>query len=302
MEFTVFRSTNGFQRNAQWTGIFEFKGKNASEIRRKVFRKTFPFPESLTSRDQLLTTPWSFEGIEFSGTRYKGKILTTEGELHWDFDLELGHTIEFEPLAPLLKVQTLRTQIPIQGQWSLSSNKAENSDFSWSSRNSSARATLQFRDDSKRVWPTVWFHSQSLRDTSGGSEYCAEGLHAHPKLKLLPALTCISAFERLKGIPENSLWRALRSNMHKIAQGWSFRTEQEGRELRGKVEVEPKHWVTLRYEDIRGAAFYRTSTRMARMEVLVLDHGKPMGFFSTALDTWLEWTTFHRPVESSDLR
>ena len=87
-----------------------------------------------------------------------------------------------------------------------------------------------------------------------------------------------------------------------MAQGWSFRTEQEGRELRGKVEVEPKHWVTLRYEDIRGAAFYRSSTRMARMEVLVLDHGKPQGFFSTALDTWLEWTTFHRPVESSDLR
>ncbi|NDD92053.1 hypothetical protein EBZ37_08215, partial [bacterium] len=294
--------SNGFQHHAQWTGIFEIRGKNASEIRRKVFRKTLPFPEGLDSAQKLWETPWKCDGIEFTGTHYRGTVPSTEGELSWNFELELGHPIDFAPLSPWIRFQTLRTQIPIRGSWKLSSRKGDTENFEWSSSESSARAFLQSRDDARRIWPTIWFHAQGLRDTAANADYCAEGLHARPKSKILPPLTCISAFERLKGIPEKSTWRAFRSSMHKIPQGWSFRTEQEGRELRGKIEVEPKHWVTIRYEDVRGSVFYRSSTRMARMEILVLDHGKPQGFFSTALDTWLEWTTFHRPVESSDLR
>ena len=165
-----------------------------------------------------------------------------------------------------------------------------------------ATAILQLRDDRRRIVPTVWFHAQSLRDTSTGSLHCAEGLHALPAGRAGPALTSISAFEPLLKSPDVSLWRALRSSMPRQPDGWSFRTEQQGLELRGRIQVEPRHWVTLRHEDVRGRLFYRTSARMARLEVLALERGKPRGFFATPFDTWLEWTTRERPIVSPELR
>ena len=93
-----------------------------------------------------------------------------------------------------------------------------------------------------------------------------------------------------------------RSSMPRQPDGWSFRTEQQGLELRGRIQVEPRHWVTLRHEDVRGRLFYRTSARMARLEVLALERGKPRGFFATPFDSWLEWTTRERPIVSPELR
>jgi hypothetical protein len=301
MEFTVFRSENGFQRRAEWIGIFEQRGNTAAELRRKVFRKTFPFPEHLENPESLFSTPWQVEGMEFSGTHWIGKVSLSEGDLSWNLDLGLGHQLDYQPLSRWLNSRTLRTQIPLKGFWKLETRRAEGAKFEWSSSESPARAILQKRVDSLRIWPTIWFHAQGIHDPSKNVDHCAEGLHGRPNSLLAPPLTSISAFESLKGLPQISLWRALRSSMTRTSRGWTFRTEQEGRELRGRIEVEPKHWVTLSREDVRGRPIYRTSTRMARLEVLLLERGKPLGFFTTGLDTWLEWTTFRRPSEFPEI-
>ncbi len=302
MEFTIFRSRNGFKRHAEWIGIFERRGKTAGEVQRKVFRKTLPLPQNLEEPPSLFENSWKCEGIEFTGSAYTGSIPTSEGELTWNFELEPGHALDFRPLSRWLDFQSVRTQIPVRGHWKLNGRNSGPEAFSWSSSDSAARAVLQRRNDARRIWPTVWFHAQSLRDTSGSLEYCAEGLHARAFGKQGIPFTSVSAFDRLKGIPDSSLCRAVRATMQRIPQGWSFRTEQDGRELRGRIEVEPKHWISIRHEDVEGFVFYRTSSRMARLEILVLEHGKPQGFFSTGLDTSVEWTTRDRPIESPELR
>jgi len=302
MEFTVFRSENGFKRHAEWVGIFERRGRNAGELLRKVFRKTLALPQELEDPTRLFAGPWKCDGIEYTGNSYSGTIPSSEGELSWNFELEPGHTLDFHPLSRWLDFHTARTQIPVRGSWMLQARNPEAEPFCWSSTEAPARAMIQKRDDSVRIWPTVWFHAQALRDTAASVEHCAEGVHAQPFGKAGPSLTSVSAFERLKGMPDASLWRAVRSNMQRVPQGWSFRTEQDGRELRGRIEVEPKHWISIRHEDVRGSVYYRTSSRMARLEILVLERGKPQGFFSTGLDTWVEWTTRERPIESPELR
>lgn len=302
MEFTVFRSRNGFRRHAEWTGIFERRSRDSDQLLRKVFRRTLSFPSGLEQPERLLESPWACEGIRFDGRRYSGSIAASDGDLNWNFEIDGGEDLAFRPLERWLPWRTVRTRVPVRGSWSLATRSADGEPFAWSSSEAPATAILQLRDDRRRIVPTVWFHAQSLRDTSTGSLHCAEGLHALPAGRAGPALTSISAFEPLLKSPDVSLWRALRSSMPRQPDGWSFRTEQQGLELRGRIQVEPRHWVTLRHEDVRGRLFYRTSARMARLEVLALERGKPRGFFATPFDTWLEWTTRERPIVSPELR
>ncbi|MEN9723599.1 MAG: hypothetical protein RJB38_1585 [Pseudomonadota bacterium] len=303
MEFTVFRSRNGFQRRAEWVGIFEKPSKDGTRLDRKVFRKALAFPEGLESLEDLTSKSWRCDTIHFSPQRYSGRISSSEGELTWDFSIESGYRLDFSPLHPWLHFRTLSTQIPLRGSWALLKKNGESSSFSWNSSESPARAILQRRDESKRVWPTLWFHSQSLRESHAPQvNHCAEGLHASPGLTSLANLTSVSAFDTLKTLPRATLWKALRSKLQKQRQGWSFRSDQGGQELRGKIEVDPKHWVTLRYEDVDGKAFYRSSARRARLEIQVLQRGKPQGLYRTGEDMWLEWTTRRPPVEAPELR
>jgi len=305
MELIVFRSANGFQRHAEWIGVFERRGKSSGEFQRKVFRKKLPYPEHLENPESLLQTRWSCGDIHFSPDSFSGKVTSTEGDFTWNLSIAGGHPTEFKPIPELLNDQTIRTQIPIQGSWSLQPADANTTPWTWASEGTPCRAILQHRDDSKRVLPSVWFHSQTLREPGSEILHCAEGLQVQLLARTpswFPTLTSICAFEKLKGIPETSLWKSLRARMSKTGQGWTFRAEQGGRELRGKMEVEPKHWITLRHEDVNGSVFYRSSTRMARLEILVLENGKPLGFFMSGLDTLIEWTSRERPLESPEMR
>ncbi len=298
MEFTVFRSRNGFLRRSELTAIFEKRDPSSGTYQRKVIRSLLPFTAGLPSAEAMVTETWSLEGIRSAQGRFSGSASTAAGEFKWDFSLPGGHVLDFSPLPGWVGHKTISTQIPAEGSWKLG-------DWEWSSAATPARVSLHVRNDVAPIAPTVRFHSQFMTDPTGSLVHCADGIHLQPRvagLGLMPALTGISAFERLKGHPEFSLWRALRASMKREGRGWSFRCEQDGNELRGKLEVEPKHWVTLRCEDVRGSAFYRTSTRLAQLEILVLSAGKPQGHFRSGYNTWLEWTSTDRPTDSPEIQ
>ncbi len=304
MEFTVFRSRNGFFRRAEWVGVFEKRDRGTGEVRRKLFRKTLPFLEDRNTAEDLWGRPWSCDGLSFSGDRYSGSVQSAEGELRWNLELSPGTDPDFSPLSRWLKLRTCQTRIPVRGSWTFTPRSSNEEPLSWSSDESPARGILQTRDDSARIWPTVWFHCQAMRDTGGGVEHLAEGLHARPGSRfsgVLPQLTSIRALDPAGSGSTPSLWQALRTRLESTTGGWTFRSEHAGRELRGRIEADPRHWVTIRHEDFRGEVFYRTTTRMARLEVLALEQGKPQGFFSSGFDTWVEWTTRSRPIASCDL-
>lgn len=298
MEFTVFRSRNGFLRRSELTAIIEKRDPLSGSYQRKVVRSLLPFAPGLSSPDSLATETWTLEDIRSAQGRFSGSTRTGSGDFNWDLSLPGGHALEFSPLPGWVTHNTLSTQIPAEGSWKLG-------DWEWNSSATPVRMSLHLRSDVARIAPSVRFHSQFLTDTTGALVHCAEGIHLKPRLAglgLLPALTSISAFERLKGRPEFSLWRALRASIKREGRGWTFRCEQDGNELRGKIEVEPKHWVTLRCEDVRGSAFYRTSTRLAQLEILVLSAGKPQGHFRSGYNTWVEWTSTDRPTDSPEIQ
>lgn len=298
LEFSVFRSRNGFVRRAELTAILESRDSSNGALRRKVVKASLPFPEKLQTPQSLLGD-WECDGIRFTGSRFSGKVRAAEGDFEWDLELGRGHPLDFSPIPRRIGYQTLRTQIPLQGSWRLA-------DLAWSSTGSQpVTASLHFRDEPARIPEVVAFHSQFLHDSSRTPLHCADGMHAKGWFRGLnqaPPLTSIQAFDRLKGNPRFSLWRALRSRMFRSGRGWSFRTEQDGIELRGKIEVESRHWITLRCEDCEGAPFFRTSTRFASLEILALSNGKPQGLYRSHSNTWLEWTTREVPLDSSDLR
>lgn len=302
-EFSVFRSRNGFVRRAELTAILETRDASSGSLRRRVVKAPLPFPEKLHSPGLLVPADpekaWECDGVRFDGTRFAGRVRASEGDFEWDLELGRGHPLDFSPIPRRIGHQTLCTQIPITGIWSLG-------DQSWnSSKSGPVHASLHIRNEPANIPEVVAFHSQFLHDSSGTPLHCADGMHtkgASQGLRWLPGLTSISAFDRLKGNPRFSLWRAIRARMLRSAGGWTFRTEQDGIELRGKIEVEPRHWITLRCEDAEGAPFFRTSTRFASLEILALVNSKPQGLFRSGLNTWLEWTTREVPQDSADVR
>ncbi len=300
LEFVVLRSSNGFVRRSELNAIVEKRDGSQGALKRKVIRAQLPFPEGLENPEDLASKPWTLGSIRCEGSRFSGQVRALEGEFSWDFIFAEGHPLDFKPLPGWVDHQTLKTQIPLKGSWSLG-------DLAWSTEESGEQgvlASIHMRNDVKGVVPAVWFHSQFLTETTGGLRHCTEGMHAvalKGGVQVLPTLTRIAAFDTLKGNPRFSLWRALRARMKQEPRGWSFRADQSGLELRGSLEFESKNWVTLRYEDIRGSVFYRTSTRVADLEVLTLQAGKPQGHFRSPRSTWLEWTSLERP-EFSDIR
>jgi hypothetical protein len=293
IEYVVLRSSNGFVRRSEVNAILEKREPGTALLRRKVVRAQLPLPEGLDSPEGLALKPWGVGQIRWEASRFAGQVRALEGELSWDLSFEEGYPLDFAPLPGWLGHRTLRTQIPLKGSWNLG-------DLSWSSDESprGAMASIHVRNDVGGIIPSVWFHSQFLTESSGGRLHCADGLQSRAikgGLPVLPALTRISAFEELKGNPRFSLWRALRASMRQEPRGWSFRSDQARQELRGKIEVESKNWITLRCEDIRGSAFYRTSSRMADLDILTLESGKPQGHFRAPRSSWVEWTSLERP-------
>jgi len=284
MEFTVLRSQNGFTRRSELTAILEKRDPQSGSLLRKIVRLQLPFPEDLTSPQDLVGKAWSLGQIRSQDSCFSGQVRAPDGDFIWDLAFPNGHPLDYSPLPRWVHHHTLSTQIPIQGSWQIG-------DWKWSSQQTPVLGSLHIRQDLGRIFPTVRFHSQLLRESAGGVQHCADGIH----IPIFPALTQIAAFDALKGNPHLSLWRALRSRMQRDDRGWHFRAEQGKQELRGKLEVEPKHWTSLRFEDTRGSVFYRTSTRMAELEILVLSRGKPQGHFKSSKTTWLEWTSRTRP-------
>jgi len=298
LEFGIFRSKNGFVSRAEITAILEIRDPQSGTYQRKVFRAPLPFPDHLQSAQSLVEQDWECEGIRFSKTHFSGKVQAPTGDLEWNFEIRDGHPVDFSPLPKHVQHRTLRTQIPLQGSCKLG-------DIHWNSQNTPARASLHIRSDVGRIPMSVRFHAQFLAESGSKLLHCADGMHAKGlsgPLRLLPPLTSIQAFEALKGNPKVSLWRAARAKMTRVAGGWTFRSDQNGLELRGKIEVEPKHWITLRCEDSEGATFYRTSVRFARLEILVLSNGKPQGLYRSGSNTWLEWTSREAPPDSAETR
>jgi len=275
-EFTIFRSRNGFHQGAECAVILERRGNSPAEFQRVVMRKALPFPQPIPDSEALITSAWSCESIQFEPRRFSGSFSTAEGTLDWNLDASGGHEIEYRPVPWLSSSRTRCTQIPLQGSWRFTPASSALVPMDWNASQVPVRAALQSREEAVRVLPSLWFHSQSLRETGTELLHCAEGLQVQTRLPL----TGIAAFDRLKGNPSDTLWSALRSRLSRNSTGWTFRMEQSGRELRGRIEVDPRHWVTLRHEDVRGRSFFRTTARMARLEILVLDHGRPQGLFS----------------------
>ncbi len=295
-EFTVVRSANGFVRRTEFTAILEKRDRATGSPLRKVIRAQLPFLETLQDPADLFQKNWNIDSVSHERTpqasRFRGRVRTTDGDFFWDLSLGGGVDLQFCPLPGWVEHQTLATQTSVQGSWSLG-------EFKWSSAEDPALASVHLRGEAPRVSPSVCFHSQTLTDAAGAPPQLADGLSATPQrfgMQIFPTLTRICAFESLQSALPFSLWQAIRSSMSEDGRGgWTFRTEKSGLEMRGRISAEPKDWVTLRCEDVHGAAFYRTSTRRADLEILVLSHGKPQGHFRSLRSTWLEQTQLEKP-------
>ena len=134
MEFTVFRSRNGFRRHAEWTGIFERRSRDSDQLLRKVFRRTLSFPSGLEQPERLLESPWACEGIRFDGRRYSGSIAASDGDLNWNFEIDGGEDLAFRPLERWLPWRTVRTRAPVRGSWSLATLSADGKPFAAAQR------------------------------------------------------------------------------------------------------------------------------------------------------------------------